>query len=92
MEIKLELGGGVAIQRAEYTQGCYHGDLVVHRAQARLGEDEYGVVTNFARAFPEWCKTGNGRLTHSNDDADTRYKKAVERKKMKPPALAESCK
>ena len=87
MDIQLELGGGHKIQRAHYTLGCYHSDFVLHRARARLGETQYGAITNFARAFPEWCKTGNGRLTHSNSDADRLYEMGVKEKRMKMPVI-----
>ena len=74
----LTLGkGSPNIHVAEYTKGCYEDDLAVDRALKRVGEKEYNVVTNFARAFPEWCKTGQGRLTHDNSAADNRYRTKV---------------
>ena len=58
--------------------------------QARIGETDYGIITNFARAFPEWCKTGRGRLTHSDKDADNRYMSVIQEQRMAEAPKAET--
>ena len=75
--MKVDPEKGPTIHRAVYRKGCYEDDLVVQRALARLGEKEYNFVTNFVRAFPEWCKTGRGRLTYNDKAADKRFEKAM---------------
>jgi hypothetical protein len=57
---------------AEFTKGqllyvkhyptSFTPDVVMHRAQSRLGEDEYNLLFNNCEHFATWCKTG---VSHS---------------------------
>jgi hypothetical protein len=38
-----------------------NGDVVVHRARSRLGEDRYHLLTNNCEHFCEWCVRGEHR-------------------------------
>lgn len=40
-------------------QTCYIPDVVVHRAQSRLGENKYNLLFNNCEHFATWCKIGN---------------------------------
>ena len=53
----------INLQKAIYSGPCFKSDSVVQRARARHHEKQYDPITNFARAFPRWCKTGKGGLT-----------------------------
>jgi hypothetical protein len=37
---------------------CYIPDVVVHRAEKRLGEQQYNLLFNNCEHFANWCKTG----------------------------------
>ena len=74
---EFKINTGMKIYRANYPKGCYPADVVVKRARARIGEKCYHVVSNFARAFPRWCKTGYGGLTHDDKAANDRYQRAL---------------
>ena len=74
---EFEIAYGLRIKRANYTGGCHRNSAVLQRARARVGETCYNVITNFARAYPRWCKTGYGGLTHSDRAANDRYRQAV---------------
>ena len=56
----------VNLVKARYSGPCFKSDTVVQRALARCKEKQYDPITNFARAFPRWCKTGKGGLTAIN--------------------------
>ena len=56
----------INLQKARYSGPCFKSDTVVQRALARCKEKQYNPITNFARAFPRWCKTGKGGLTAIN--------------------------
>ena len=56
----------INLLKARYSGPCYKSDTVVQRALARCKEKQYDPITNFARAFPCWCKTGKGGLTAIN--------------------------
>ena len=56
----------IKIQTAIYSGPCFDSDKVIQRALARCHEKQYDPITNFARAFPHWCKTGKGGLTAIN--------------------------
>lgn len=48
---------------------CHDPDTVVKRAKSRIGETNYHVVKNYARAFPRWCVTGYGGVfTQTNPE------------------------
>ena len=50
---------GHKIYAREYTEGfCFIPDVVVDRAQSRLGEKKYNLVYNNCEHFATWCKTG----------------------------------
>ena len=53
----------INLLQARYSGPCFMSDTVVQRALARCNEKQYDPITNFARAFPRWCKTGKGGLT-----------------------------
>ena len=73
-----QIGSGLAIERANYpVDGCHDDAEVLRRARARHGETCYHVLWNFARAFPRWCKTGYGGLTHDDAAANDRYQRAL---------------
>ncbi|WP_013322196.1 lecithin retinol acyltransferase family protein [Gloeothece verrucosa] len=43
----------------QYAQGfCFIPDIVVQRAQSRLGEQKYNLLFNNCEHFATWCKTG----------------------------------
>ena len=43
----------------EYLQGfCFIPEVVVERAESRLGEDKYNLLFNNCEHFATWCKTG----------------------------------
>ena len=56
----------IGLLKAIYSGPCFQPDKVVRRALSRWHEKDYNIVTNFARAFPRWCRTGNGGLTAIN--------------------------
>ena len=56
----------INLLQAKYNGPCFDSDTVVQRALARCSEKQYNPFTNFARAFPRWCKTGTGGLTALN--------------------------
>ncbi|NEP15119.1 MAG: NC domain-containing protein [Symploca sp. SIO2C1] len=39
-------------------QTCFIPDVVIHRAESRLGEREYNLLFNNCEHFATWCKTG----------------------------------
>lgn len=50
---------GNNIYVCEYPQGfCFIDDVVVRRAESRLGENEYNLLFNNCEHFATWCKTG----------------------------------
>lgn len=62
--------------RSEYNGKCFPPEDVIERAKTRCGEKEYNIFTNYARAFPRWCKTGCGGLTHDDALAADRYEQS----------------
>ena len=56
----------INLLQARYSGPCFDCDKVIQRALARCHEKQYDPITNFARAFPCWCKTGKGGLTAIN--------------------------
>lgn len=54
---------GNPVYIAEYSEGfSYIADVVVDRAESRLGEREYNLIANNCEHFAHWCKTG---MSHS---------------------------
>ena len=50
---------GNPVYTVEYAQGfCFIDDVVVERAESRLGEDKYNFLFNNCEHFATWCKTG----------------------------------
>lgn len=50
-------GNSVSIKN--YSQGfCFVPDVVVSRAESRLGEENYNLLFNNCEHFATWCKTG----------------------------------
>lgn len=50
-------GNSVSIKN--YSQGfCFVPDVVVNRAESRLGEENYNLLFNNCEHFATWCKTG----------------------------------
>ncbi|MEM8723673.1 MAG: lecithin retinol acyltransferase family protein [Cyanobacteria bacterium P01_G01_bin.39] len=50
---------GNPVYVAEYSAGFgYIPEVVVARAESRLGEQEYNLITNNCEHFAHWCKTG----------------------------------
>ena len=50
---------GNLIYVKEYTKGfCFVPEVVVERAEKRLGEDKYNLLFNNCEHFATWCKTG----------------------------------
>jgi len=62
---------------AEFTDGrpiyiknynvCYIPDVVIRRAESRLGEQEYNLLSNNCEHFAMWCKTGISRSEQVED-------------------------
>lgn len=47
------------IYKCEYPVGfCFIDEVVVNRAESRLGENKYNLVFNNCEHFATWCKTG----------------------------------
>ena len=42
-------------------QTCYISEVVIHRAETRLGEQQYNLLFNNCEHFASWCKTGVSR-------------------------------
>ena len=52
-------GRGNPVYVKEYLQGfCFIPEVVVERAESRLGEDKYNLLFNNCEHFATWCKTG----------------------------------
>ena len=50
---------GNPVYIVEYSEGfCFIADVVVERAESRLGEDKYNFLFNNCEHFATWCKTG----------------------------------
>jgi len=50
---------GSKIYVREYSEGfCFIPDLVIERAESRLGENKYNLLFNNCEHFATWCKTG----------------------------------
>jgi Lecithin retinol acyltransferase/PspA/IM30 family len=50
---------GNSISIKNYSQGfCFVPDVVVSRAESRLGEENYNLLFNNCEHFATWCKTG----------------------------------
>lgn len=50
---------GNKVYVCEYKQEfCFINDIVVHRAESRLGERKYNLLFNNCEHFATWCKTG----------------------------------
>ena len=50
---------GNIVTAKEYIKGfCYIPEVVVARAESRLGEDKYSLLFNNCEHFATWCKTG----------------------------------
>lgn len=50
---------GHKLYMREYPQGfCFIPDIVVQRAETRLGEKKYNLLFNNCEHFATWCKTG----------------------------------
>jgi hypothetical protein len=50
---------GNKIYVCQYPEGfCFIDDVVVHRAESRLGENNYNLLFNNCEHFATWCKTG----------------------------------
>jgi hypothetical protein len=48
---------GNVVYHVEHTV-CYVPDIVIQRAQSRLGEQQYDLFANNCEHFANWCKTG----------------------------------
>ncbi|MFK8184846.1 MAG: lecithin retinol acyltransferase family protein [Phormidesmis sp.] len=53
-------GGSIYIKSVET---AFIPDLVVERAESRLGERQYDLFFNNCEHFADWCKTGEGKCT-----------------------------
>ena len=50
---------GNPVYSLEYSKGfCFVPEVVVERAESRLGEDKYNLLFNNCEHFATWCKTG----------------------------------
>lgn len=50
---------GSAVSVKQYIKNfCYLPDVVVSRAESRLGEADYSLFANNCEHFATWCKTG----------------------------------
>lgn len=50
---------GTLVYLRKYPNGfCFIPDVVVHRAETRLGEHKYNLLFNNCEHFATWCKTG----------------------------------
>ncbi|MGK7935536.1 MAG: lecithin retinol acyltransferase family protein [Xenococcaceae cyanobacterium] len=50
---------GNPVYSLEYSKGfCFVPEVVVERAESRLGEDKYNFLFNNCEHFATWCKTG----------------------------------
>jgi Lecithin retinol acyltransferase len=61
-----EFGKGKNIFTKEYDE-CDPSNMVVQRAESRLGEAKYNAFTNNCEHFAHWCKTGK----HKSAQVDT---------------------
>jgi hypothetical protein len=57
-----QFGRGNAIQMVEHTTCAYTPEEIVRRARARLGENDYRLLTNNCEHFCNWCVSG---VSHS---------------------------
>ena len=49
------------LYRVEYKpEAVFDSDVVVSRAQSKLGKAQYNILTNNCEHFASWCKTGVG--------------------------------
>lgn len=51
-------GNQVYVLSENSAQFCFIPDIVVHRAESRLGEQKYNFLFNNCEHFVSWCKTG----------------------------------
>ena len=52
----------------QYPQGfCFIGNVAVHRAKSRLGENKYNLLLNNCEHFATWCKTGISKSEQIKD-------------------------
>lgn len=51
---------GAAIEIVQHS-GCYTADEIVRRAESRLGETRYALLTNNCEHFAAWCACGRRR-------------------------------
>lgn len=50
---------GNKVSTKSYSKGfCFVTDVVLSRAESRLGEDKYNILFNNCEHFATWCKTG----------------------------------
>jgi len=55
-----EFAEGAEVRTREYPGGDAP-DVVIARAESRLGEERYSLVTNNCEHFCSWCKTGRSQ-------------------------------
>lgn len=60
---EVEFTDDKTIYKAMYKYPCFNDDEVLQRAHKHIGDTDYHVIENYARAFPRYCKTGYGGLT-----------------------------
>ena len=52
----------------QYAQGfCFIGNVVLHRAKSRLGENKYNLLLNNCEHFATWCKIGISKSEQIKD-------------------------
>ena len=51
-------GNQIHLKQEHPAQFCFLPDIVVHRAESRLGERKYNLLFNNCEHFVSWCKTG----------------------------------
>lgn len=56
-----DFADGYGFRLARAAQARYPGSEIVRRARARLGEDDYRLLTNNCEHFCTWCLTGESR-------------------------------
>src|SRR5262249_3285017 len=61
-----EFSGGVQVHVEQY-RVCYPPEVVVRRAEGRLGEDRYNLFSNNCEHLARWCKTGNSHSEQIKD-------------------------
>ena len=71
--------------------GSFDRDLVLWRAQSKIGEEKYSLVTNNSEHFAMWCITGRSSLEMVNEEVGQRLvSKAATRAEAKIAACSAS--